>query len=416
MNHTINPALFENGKTMTHAIEACVSCGFCLPACPTYQILGVESDSPRGRISLMKSVLENEITLDQAGQHLDQCLGCQACVTACPSGVPYGELLTVFRGQTEAKRQRPLFSQVRRAVLQKILPNPKLFALASKLGRLALPFKAVLPTALAAPLALLPKKIAALETHPQIIPAIGTRRARVAFLLGCAQQVVAPEFNAATLRVLARNGVEVVIPKTQVCCGAAAMHTGAHQDALAFSLQNLKAFPDDVDAIITNAAGCGSGLKEYPLLHHGLSTHNAAQTFAARVKDISVFLYELGLEPIAPLKKPLRVAYHDACHLAHAQGVKVAPRAILKAIPNLEILEIPEGDLCCGSAGTYNLEQPELAAQLGKRKTKHIQSIKPDLIASGNIGCHTQIRAYLQQSIPMYHTLEILDLAYRGEL
>ena len=413
-----NPA----GEIMAHAVDACVHCGFCLPACPTYVLLGDEMDSPRGRIFLMKGVLEHEIALEEAAPHLDRCLGCQGCVTACPSGVAYGELITTFRGYTEATRRRPLLERIKRAGILKLLQQPRLFRAGAALGKLAKPFKRVLPKALRTPLELLPDHLPPLEVAPEIVPAIGVRRARVAFLTGCAQQVLAPNFNAATLRVLALNGVETVIPKAQVCCGAAALHTGAREEALTLARQNLAAFNLECDAVISNAAGCSSGLREYPLLFAGEAEEALAREFAARVKDISVFLHELGLVPIQREPTPLKIAYHDACHLAHAQGVRMEPRALLRAIPGVELLEIPEGELCCGSAGTYNLEQPEIAAQLGARKASRVLGLRPDLIAGGNIGCHTQITRHIASQAngksvpPMYHTLEVLDLAYRGEL
>ncbi|WP_309569991.1 (Fe-S)-binding protein, partial [Deinococcus sp.] len=225
-------------------------------------------------------------------------------------------------------------------------------------------------------------------------------------------------------RVLARNGIEVVVPDGQGCCGAAALHTGARDEALKLVRANLDAFnPDDFDAILSNAAGCGAGLKEYPMVLHGEPDEARARAFADKVMDISEYLNGLlldgTLEPMVPASRPLKVAYHDACHLAHAQGVKVAPRALLRAIPGVTVLEVPEGDLCCGSAGTYNLEQPELATQLGVRKAKNILSSTPDLIASGNIGCHTQIQSHVRRqgnAVAVMHTVEVLDLAYRGEL
>jgi glycolate oxidase iron-sulfur subunit len=428
LNQPILPASTEYGDEqrgiMDHAIDACVRCGFCLPACPTYLVLGEEMDSPRGRISLIKGVLEGELDANEVAPYLDRCLGCQGCVTACPSGVPYGELITTYRGQAEATRERTVLERAQRFGILKTLQDPKLFFVGATLGQLAKPFKGLLPAALRTPLELLPDSFpprSVLAEWPEVIPAIGPRRARVAFLTGCAQQVLAPNFNAATLRVLALNGVEVVIPRSQVCCGAAAMHTGARADALSLARQNLRAFPRDVDAIVSNAAGCGSGLKEYPMLLAGEPDETEARAFAPLVKDVSVFLADLGLLPIEREPTPLRIAYHDACHLAHAQGVRMEPRALLRAIPGVEILEVPEGELCCGSAGTYNLEQPEMAGELGERKARNILSTKPDLIASGNIGCHTQIlkhagRLETQTLTPTYHTFEVLDLAYRGEL
>ncbi|SMB94010.1 glycolate oxidase iron-sulfur subunit [Deinococcus hopiensis KR-140] len=412
------------GEVMAHAVDACVHCGFCLPACPTYALLGDEMDSPRGRIVLMKEVLEGTLPLADAAPHLDRCLGCQACVTACPSGVPYGELITSFRGWSEPQRERSPLDRAKRSAILKILPAPQVFSVAARVGQYAKPLAPLLPTALRAPLDLLPERVPAMQPSPKVTAARGRRRGRVAFLSGCAQQALTPNFNAATLRVLARNGIEVVIPEGQGCCGAAALHTGAREEALRLVRQNLAAFnPDDYDAILSNAAGCGAGLKEYPVVLHGLEGEQQARAFAAKVQDISEFLAGLlqegGLEPFMPASRPLTIAYHDACHLAHAQGVRAAPRQLLKAIPGVTVAEVPEGDLCCGSAGTYNLEQPDLANQLGIRKAKNVLSTAPDLIASGNIGCHTQIQSHVRRQesrVPVMHTVEVLDLAYRGEL
>ena len=425
MNHDIPVlALGGQGEVMAHAVDACVHCGFCLPACPTYALLGDEMDSPRGRIVLMKEVLEGHLDLLDAAPHLDRCLGCQGCVTACPSGVPYGELITAFRGWSEPQRARSPLDRAKRWAILKALPAPKLFSVAARVGQYVKPLAPALPAALRGPLDLLPERVPAMQPSPAVTPARGPRRGRVALLAGCAQQALAPNFNAATLRVLARNGIEVVIPEGQGCCGAAALHTGARDEALRLVRTNLQAInPDDYDAILSNAAGCGAGLKEYPAVLHGLPDEAQARAFAAKVQDISEYLHRLlldgHLEPTLPARAPLKVAYHDACHLAHAQGVKAPPRALLRAIPGVDLVEIPEGDLCCGSAGTYNLEQPELASQLGVRKARNILGTTPDLIASGNIGCHTQIQSHVRRQgspVPVMHTIEVLDLAYRGEL
>jgi glycolate oxidase iron-sulfur subunit len=235
-------------------------------------------------------------------------------------------------------------------------------------------------------------------------------------LIGCVQNVLAPEINWATLRVLAKNGVEVIIPPNQGCCGALMLHTGDDDRARQLARNNLRAFPKDVDAIITNAAGCGSGMKEYGLLFKGEREEDEALTFVNRVKDVSVFLNELGLEAPPPLTKPIKLAYHDACHLAHAQGVTEAPRKLLRSIPNVTLLDIPSSDICCGSAGTYNIEQPDVAQALGQRKAENILSTGCEAIAAGNIGCIVQIGTHLKQlakPLPIYHTLEVLDRAYR---
>jgi glycolate oxidase iron-sulfur subunit len=396
--------LGPQGEAMANAIGACVHCGFCLPVCPTYRILGEEMDSPRGRIFLMKEVLEGTLQAEEARPYIDRCLGCQACVPACPSGVAYGDLLISFRGHTESRD---------RLILQ-ILPFPRRLRLASILGRLARPFRGLLPGKLRTMIDLLPARLPEPQPLPDFYPAKGPRRARVALLAGCAQQVLAPQINWATLRVLAENGVETIIPKSQGCCGALSMHSGAADQARSFARRNLKAFPEDVDAILTNAAGCGSGMKEYPLLFKGLPEESAAAGFARQVQDVSVFLSQLGIKAPPPMPEPLKIAYHDACHLAHAQGIQSAPRELLRSIPNLILLEVPEGEMCCGSAGTYNLDQPEIARELGQRKARNIIETGAEAVVAGNIGCMTQIQAYLERPLPVLHTMEVLEGAYRA--
>lgn len=402
---------------MAEAISKCVHCGFCLPACPTYDVLGEEVDSPRGRIFLMKEVLEGNVDIDEATPFIDRCLGCVGCETACPSGVQYGELITPFRAYAESKRKRSAFDRMLRRFVLETLPFPWRFRIAARLGRLARPFQNLMPGRLRDMTALLPASLPKARSMPELFPAEGRRRARVALLAGCAQQILAPDINWSTLRVLARNGVEVVVPRSQVCCGALAAHTGAAWQAKAFARKNLKAFPEDVDAILTNAAGCGSGMHEYALWLRGEAEQEAAERFVKRVSDVSVFLTELGIESPPALASKLRVAYHDACHLAHAQKVKSQPRELLRSIGNLEIVEVPNGEICCGSAGTYNLEQPQIAAELGTQKAAAIRATQPDAVATGNIGCMTQIEAHLRSggsSIPVLHTMQVLDRAYRG--
>ena len=400
------------GEAMAQAIEKCVHCGFCLAACPTYKVLGEEMDSPRGRIFLMKEVLEGNLPQEEALPYIDRCLGCEACVPACPSGVPYGDLLIPFRAMTEPQRKREPLDRVARQMVLQTLPFPNTFRRAMQLGKLSKPLQKFMPGKLGLMLDLLPGELPPAHPLPEIYPAKGERRARVALLAGCAQQVLAPEINWATLRVLAENGVETLIPKRQNCCGSLSMHTGAAEQAKVMARHNFTVFPDDVDAIITNAAGCGSGMKEYGLLFKGLAEEEQARAFAGRVKDVSEFLDQLGLIAPPALPQPLKLAYHDACHLAHAQGISGPPRRLLGRIPNVTLLEIPEGDICCGSAGTYNLEQPELARQLGQRKVGHILSTGAEAIATGNIGCMTQIQSHLPEPLPVFHTMEILALAY----
>jgi len=409
------------GEPMAKAVSTCVHCGFCLPACPTYAALGEEMDSPRGRIVLMKETLEGGVPIESAMPYIDRCLGCLGCVTACPSGVEYGELVTPFRAWAGGQRQRSLADRLLRRMMFSTLPYPGRFRMAARMGRMAAPIRRLLPRRLRNMLDLLPSRLPAADPLPELVPARGTRRARVALLAGCAQQVLAPQINRATVEVLAHHGVEVVVPRRQGCCGALAAHTGAMSLAQAQARHNLQAFPTDVDAIVTNAAGCGSGIHEYPLWLHGEPEEEAAEAFAARVCDVSVFLSRLG--PLEsgrlPVPVPMTVAYHDACHLAHAQKVTSEPRQLLSAIENLRLVEIPEGELCCGSAGTYNLEQPEIAADLGGRKAAAIRSTGAQAVATGNIGCMTQIATHLAAGpgpISVYHTMEILAMAIAGHV
>ncbi len=416
MQHTIPlETLGPQGHAMGDAVDKCVHCGFCLSACPTYKVLGEEMDSPRGRIYLMKEQLEGSLDLDSITPYIDRCLGCMACVTACPSGVEYGELLAPFRARAETERSRTVEERFTRFLVRETLPYPSRFRAAATMGKLAKPFQSLLPQSMRAMLDLLPATLPPAQPMPDFYPAQGKRRARVAFLSGCVQTVLAPEINWATLRVLARNGVEVVIPRGQGCCGSLSMHTGEANQARQLARANLKLFPGDVDAIITNAAGCGSGMREYGLLFAGEPEESAAQAFAAQVRDVSVFLDALGLEPPPPLAQPLTVAYHDACHLAHAQRVTSQPRHLLAAIPNVTLKEIVDGELCCGSAGTYNLEQPELAHELGERKATNIHNTGAEAVVTGNIGCMTQIENHLHSQghpLPVWHTMQLLDQAY----
>jgi glycolate oxidase iron-sulfur subunit len=407
-------------EPMADAVSSCVHCGFCLPTCPTYVVTGEEMQSPRGRIILMKEVLEGTLPLADATPYLDACLSCLACVTACPSGVAYGELVTPFRMETEGERTRSFEDGAIRRVIHETLPHPKRMHAAAVLGGLAKPIAPILPRSMRGMLELLPQRVPPAQPIAERTPAIGARRGRVAMLAGCAQQVLAPGINAATVRVLARSGVEVVIPKRQSCCGALAAHAGLKVQAQGFARQTMRAFAGegtDVDAILTNAAGCGSGMHEYPLWLKGEIDEADAAAFAARVQDVSVFLANLGVVAGEPLETPLRVAYQDACHLAHAQGVRDEPRALLRSIPGIDVLEISEPELCCGSAGTYNLEQPEIASRLGDRKARSVLAVAPDVIVSGNIGCMTQLRRHLEilgSRVPVLHTMELLDRLHDG--
>ena len=423
-----------HGQEMADAISTCVHCGFCLASCPTYEQLGQEPDSPRGRIVLMKEVLEGTLPFDSAAPHIDRCLGCLACEPACPSGVSYRDLISPFRSLLEPKRTRPFLERFSRLMTQSTLPYPKRFRLAARMGRFAKPFSRWMPRNLGAMLDLLPEKLPPAQYWPTTtkpsLPsqttngenAISSRwsRGRIALLTGCAQSVLAPNINTATIDVLAKNGFEIAVPPNQTCCGALSWHIGNHHQAKKFAIANIQAFPKDVRAIVSNAAGCGSGMHEYAQILRGTQYESEAAEFCDLVKDISVVLAELdSLAPIKPLRKTIRVAYHDACHLANAQGVRSQPRKLLESIPGIEVVEIPEGHMCCGSAGTYNVDQPEIAQKLGEQKVAHILSVKPDLIATGNIGCMTQIAGSLASvgsRIPVRHTVEILSDAYSQRL
>ena len=419
MQHKIRPeAHGPLGQPMASAVQACVHCGFCLAACPTYRELGQEMDTPRGRIVLMKQVLEGDLPLADALPHVDRCLGCLACEPACPSGVQYRDLLSPFRALAEKKRRRPFMDRMRRWLVANTLPYPSRFRFASWAGKFAREFAPLFPKSFRPMLALIPEQVPPRQTWPEVSPAVGKRRARVALLIGCAQQVLDPDINTATIEVLTRNGVEVIIPPSQGCCGALAWHVGDLPSAQRFAQDNLRAFPGDVDAIVTNAAGCGSGLHEYHLILAGTGDAATAEKFRHRVCDAAVFLARLGdLMPIPDSGKPLRIACHDACHLLNAQGVREEPRQLLRSIPRAEIIDLADPHLCCGSAGTYNIDQPEIAANLGSAKARIIAGTRADVVNTGNIGCLTQLKLHLAQlrtAIPVRHTMQILRDAYRG--
>ncbi len=419
MQHVIDVAQYgPQGEAMAAPIGSCVHCGFCLPTCPTYVTMGEEMDSPRGRIFLMKEVLEGELELEAALPYIDNCLGCVSCVTACPSGVEYGDLITPFRAYAEEHRHRQPLDRLQREMVLQTLPYERRFRLAARMGRWAKPLARFLPESMGAMLGLLPETLPRRRPLPAVYLAVGERRARVALLAGCAQQALSPDIGWATLRVLARNGVETVVPEAQGCCGALPMHMGASERAKPMARRNLEAFPEDIDAVITTAAGCGSGIKEYPLLFRGAAEEGAARAFADSVVDATVFLAGLGLaDGYRPAMTPTKLAYHDACHLAHAQGVRRQPRGLLEAIEGVELVEPDEWELCCGSAGTYNVEKPRTAAELGERKARNLLATGATMIASGNIGCLTQIDTHLRRlghDIPVLHTLQVLDRADAG--
>lgn len=398
------------GPAMADAVSRCVHCGFCLAACPTYRELGQEMDSPRGRIVLMKEVLEGTLPWEAARTHVDRCLGCLACEPACPSGVPYRDLISPFRAAAESRWRRPLGEWLRRTLVGQVLPYPARFRFALMLGMLGRRLGVPLPRSWRPMMELLPETLPSGRTWPERIPAQGKRRARVALLTGCAQQVLAPDINAATVEVLTRNGVEVVLPPGQGCCGGLSWHTGDLTAAREFAQRNLDAFPHDVDAVLTNAAGCGSALHEYPMILRGTADEGRAVAFSRRVEDITVFLARLGWrEPLRETR--IRIAYQDACHLANAQGVRRPPRDLLRAIPGVELVDIADSDLCCGSAGSYNLDQPKIATALGEAKARAVAFTGADLVASGNIGCLTQLELHLRRlgsPLRVRHTIQVL--------
>jgi len=386
---------------MAHAVSSCVHCGFCLPACPTYRVLGEEMDSPRGRIVLMKEVLEGGLTLDDAAPHLDRCLGCLACETACPSGVPYRDLIEPFRARLVAARSP--WARLRLRALLRVMESPALFRLAALTGSATRPLAPVLPGALRAMIGLLPRALPAPTAPAAVTPAQGPRRGRVALMTGCVQSVLRPGITDAAIRVLTVNGVDVVVPPQQGCCGALACHVGDDTRGRALAAAHARGFPADVDAVLATAAGCGSSMKD----HHG---------GGPPVLDLLEYLQQLGLVGVPALTAPTRVAYQDACHLAHAQQITSAPRHLLQAVAHLTLVPVADSGLCCGSAGLYNLEQPALAADLGARKAAALVASGAALVTTANIGCLTQVEAALTASghaLPVVHVVELLDMAYR---
>ena len=414
MKHEIRQAGPRTDQ-MAQAIAACVHCGFCLPTCPTYRVLGQEMDSPRGRIVLMKEVLEGRIPAQEVTTSTDQCLGCLACETACPSLVKYGELISPYRAHTESQQRRSWSDRLRRLLLTQTLPYPWRLRAAMRSAKYTKWVSPLIPKALRPMLSLVPTKLPAAVRLEERYTPLTKPRARVALLAGCAQQVLAPEINLATIEVLLANHVEVVVPRNQVCCGALAWHIGDAETAKELGRKNLTAFPTDVDALVTNAAGCGSGLHDYPVIFAGDERLAAAEEFAQRVVDVSKFLVDLGQVVPPPSTRPCRVAYHDACHLAHAQRVTQPPRDLLKSIGNLELVPLEDSDLCCGSAGTYNIDHPEIAASLGDLKTDSIIKADCDFVVMGNIGCMVQIKNKLAErnsEVQVKHTMELLADAY----
>jgi glycolate oxidase iron-sulfur subunit len=430
---TSKPSSFDTHHPPdTALIDDCVHCGFCLPACPTYVLWGEEMDSPRGRIYMMKKSAQGEAPLDQRFRlHMDNCLGCMACMTACPSGVQYDKLIEDTRAQVERNIPRPIADTLFRKLLFATFPY------ANRLRLLALPMLLYQRTGLqnlvraTGVLRLLPKRMAAMESLlprvptnvfqrlPTRIAATSQPRRRVGMLSGCVQQVFFQHVNEATARVLAAEGCDVVIPHAQPCCGALMVHSGLEDQATHLARQMIAIFESaNVDTIVINAAGCGSTMKEYGHILRDDPVWGArAAAFSAKCKDISEILCDMPAQATRhPL--PMRVAYHDACHLRHAQAIYEQPRRLLSTIPGLEVVEVEEANLCCGSAGVYNLLNPGPAAQLGNRKVEKLLATKAEAVISANPGCLLQLMSGLRrrglQTIPTFHMVELLDASIRN--
>ncbi len=406
----------------------CVHCGFCLPTCPTYVLWGEEMDSPRGRIYLMKEGLEGEPLTDSMVGHWDNCLGCMACVTACPSGVQYDKLIDSTRAQVERRHRRPVRERALRALIFALFPRPR------RLRLLRGPLRAYQWVGadtflrrsgwidrLAPRLAVMESLTPRLVKAPRLVgrhKAIGERRGVVGLLTGCVQREFFPGVNAATVRVLQSEGCDVVVPKAQGCCGALSAHAGRQAEAQKYARSVIDAFRvSGVERVVVNAAGCGSAMKEYAdLLSDDPAYAESAAAFAASVRDVAEVLVEMG--PVAK-RHPLNVtvAYHDACHLAHAQGIRSQPRQLLREIPGLELREIAESEICCGSAGIYNILNPEPARELGDRKARNILATEAQLLVTANPGCLMQVASAIKRtgtSIGLAHTIEVIDASISG--
>jgi glycolate oxidase iron-sulfur subunit len=401
-------------------LRSCVHCGFCTATCPTFLLLGDELDSPRGRIYLIKDMLEaNRPATEEVVRHVDRCLSCLSCMTTCPSGVHYMHLVDHARTHIERTYRRPWHERLLRDVLAKTLPRPGLFRLALRGARLARPLAELVPGTgvlsqrLRAMLRLAPRRLpppSPTET-PQVYPPVGPRRARVALLAGCAQQVLAPEINAATIRLLTRLGVEVVVARGAGCCGALTHHMGKHDQAMASARANIAAWGREIDgqgldAIVINTSGCGTVVKDYGFMFRSEPEpwRGRADAVASRALDISEFLSRLDYTPSRDAPG-LTVAYHSACSLQHGQQITGEPKALLRRA-GFTVVEPKEPHICCGSAGTYNLLQPAIAARLRERKLDHLRATAPDLIAAGNVGCLAQLAG---GGVPVVHTIELLD-------
>jgi glycolate oxidase iron-sulfur subunit len=398
-------------------LRTCVHCGFCTATCPTYQVRGDELDSPRGRIYLIKDMLEKGRPADaKTVLHIDRCLSCLACMTTCPSGVHYMHLVDHAREYIEQTYKRPLFERVLRWTLARILPYPTRFRVALLGAKIGRPFAFLMPDArLKAMLAMAPKVIPPVSRNddPQVFPAQGTRKMRVALMTGCAQRALNTDINDATIRLLTRLGCDVVIAEGQGCCGALTHHMGKTAESHASAARNIRAWTremtgEGLDAIVINTSGCGTTVKDYGHMFAGHALADEAAAVAAIARDVSEVLMKLDLPEGA---MGHRVAYHAACSLQHGQQIKTYPKELLKKA-GFKVVEPADSHLCCGSAGTYNLMQPEISGQLKARKVETLEATRPDIIAAGNIGCMMQIGS--GTDVPILHTVELLDWATGG--
>lgn len=421
MQTNFTPAqLADPGTARANEIlRSCVHCGFCTATCPTYKVLGDELDSPRGRIYLIKDMLENSKVPDaKTVQHIDRCLSCLSCMTTCPSGVHYMHLVDHAREYIETHYRRPWHDRALRWMLARILPYPGRFRLALAGAKLARPFRRMLPDPrLRAMLDMAPRDIPppSLNDRPQVFAATGTRRKRVALLIGCAQRALNTDINDATIRLLRRHGCEVVIPKGMGCCGALTHHMGRTDESHASAAANIRALMAEIragglDAVVINTSGCGTTVKDYGNMFAGGPLADDAAQVAALARDITEVMTDLGLDG-ATHAEPLRVAYHSACSLQHGQQVRAAPKDLLAAA-GFTVLEPKDSHICCGSAGTYNLMQPEISGQLKQRKVETLEALTPQVISAGNIGCMMQIGS--GTGVPVVHTAELLDWATGG--
>ena len=402
--------------TANGVLRTCVHCGMCTATCPTFVLLGDELDSPRGRIYLMKDMLESgRPATAEVVKHVDRCLSCLSCMTTCPSGVNYMHLVDHGRRYIEETYRRPWQERLLRTVLVQVLPRPGRMRLAMVAARLAKPFRFLVPGGvlggrLKAMLDLAPGKLPPHQTVTGVHRAEGERKGRVALLAGCAQQVLAPSINAATIRLLTRMGYDVVVPPEAGCCGALTHHMGQHDPAMAAARANIavwtrEADGEGLDAILVNTSGCGTTVKDYVHMFRNEPEKEQAARVSALAADVSEFLFRVNYMPTRDKKPGIRVAYHAACSLQHGQQITTQPKGLLRNA-GFTVVEAAEGHLCCGSAGTYNLLQPEIAGRLRERKLDNIHRTKPDLIAAGNIGCLTQLAG---GGLPTVHTIELLD-------